>query len=188
MNKFLPIVFLISVFSLMSCGGDDEATIPAEVGEWELDGFIFADVPSTHAFYDGLVLSLGEIFGADAQSLVMDLANDKSFSYVIERSGTLDTDLDGTWEIDAGEDEDDFDFLILTVEDAPAGANTLEFEIVEIDDDRLVLNQQTAFLLIPDIVRDTFPDFNETFFLQSDEVIETFLTQTNLSLQYVMKK
>jgi len=145
-RNLLLIGALFSFLTLSSCGDDDQAPPPHIVGEWDLDSYIFINLPSDYANNEGRIFLLNQIFfnGIAFEEYTLNLAQNGTYTRKIEVPGPSASD-DGTWTLDG----DDF---ILDSSDA---GDDEEFTVERNESDQLWLASERQFPLIKDAILDT---------------------------------
>lgn len=188
MKKFLLLSALVAMFSLTSCDDGDDVgpALSNEIGEWELDGLAFVNLPQTHVVQnEGRQVDLTFRFGAAAQNYFLKINQDNTYSITLEQVG-IDGEVEGKWMIDKADDDDDPDILTLS----PDGSTQdLTYDIVKNEKDKLEFYERVPVNLIPDIVYDTFPGGTDSLFKLADTVIfNNYTTTVQLDLLYVLKR
>lgn len=145
MKKIFIFLLMASLFS--SCGGDDEPVMTHEMGSWELDSFILANVPLDYSNNEGRIFAVNQIsFGGGLvlDSYELTLNSDMTYERSIGVTGPDIRD-NGQWSL-----EDDI--LTLTEEDADEDE---EYDIEENDNDQLWWSVESQFSLLKNSVADT---------------------------------
>lgn len=146
-RNLLFIGVLFGLITLAGCGSDDgPSTPPHIVGTWELDSYIFINLPSAYASNEGRIFLLNEItFNNVAfEAYTLNLAANGTYTRKVEVPGPSLND-DGTWTLDG----DDF---VLDPEDSN---DDNEFRLEKNEDDQFWISQESQFALIKDSVLDT---------------------------------
>lgn len=145
---YLLILSIISITFLDSCGSDDIPAPPHEVGEWDLDSYFFANLPSGFQDNEGAAFNIDQLsFGGVAyDEYVISLKSDGTFVRNIDITGP-DVEDEGTWELN---DET----LIL---DSEVGGEQ-EWKVEKNESNDLWLSFETQNSFVPDIYFDTVTD------------------------------
>lgn len=148
MKKILYLALALSVF-LTSCSSDDGAPPAHEVGNWELDGYLFSNFGPDFQFYNNPPLALGLDAllwgGSPYEDYLLVLNADGTFEREIGVNGPDISD-EGTWELDA-----DDEILILDSDEV----GEIEWDVQKNEDDDLWISFEAQDNFIPDIYRDT---------------------------------
>jgi len=188
MMKFFTKLFLLGlVLSVFSCDEESETEedVNLLVGEWALDSYVIANVPSDFSGWEDYELQ-GTLWG------------ESSYAFIFNEDGTytrslafLDTSGEEVVFSEEGDWEEEDSFLELDPEGSEIGINE-EFDVVEVDDKDLVLSIDINFDLIPDLYYDTvtteYTDYLDSLFvadidLYGDVVDELFQT-TAVTINY----
>lgn len=182
MKKLFTFLMLGSFVFLLSCKDDEEPEPPHEVGEWELDSYMFINFPAGFESNENLAFGISELSfgGVSYEDYYLKLKNDGSFELKIGIPGP-DVKLTGTWELDDDElqlDSDDGD---------------QEWRVEKNEENDLWLSVETQSDFIPDIYYDTvsqsYNDYLNTLSEeQLDSVANVLFKVVTFDLVYVFER
>lgn len=172
MKKYLLYLLIVPIVYLTGCGNDDEPEPTHEVGVWELQGYLLANLPTGFEGYEGVQLGIDALtFGGVAfDSYTLELKIDGSYEREIEVGLADDVDT-GTWSLDDDE---------LTLDSDEFGEDT--WEVVDNEDDDFWISQPINLGLFPDEVT------QEQLDSLTEEEVEALVQQVTLDLVYAFDR
>ena len=179
MKKIFYTLLTLILFQT-ACGDRESEPDAHEIGEWELDSYIFSNLPTAFAGNEGRVFAVNEItFGGVAfESYDITLGNNDTYSRRIAVAGP-DINDDGTWEFDG-------DDLTLIGPDDQEEVYSIERN----ETDQLWWSTETQFSLIEDAILDTLSAdyFNSLTDTEQDALISSVSSSVSLDLVYAFER